>query len=415
MDARFWPWEEGEGEGSRDPPAFGDGAETQQPEPGLLPTRRLDASARAPEGKHRRGVPKVGVRVAKGSRGGSREYSNRLIPRAGLRRREPGGVRGGSKLSTPREAAGDAPQTRGIPPKWLQDAPASPGRPRGLHPPPPPPRGGNLKAQNQATVSRGRGVGGVGWWRTSRRGDPARPAGAETRRVPRGGVGEGWGGDSRESRAGHGPGWGGARARRSSRRTAPPPQPRRPRPGGGAPREGLPVVSPRAVPHRTPHTRPAGAARAEPSRALPSRAPPPRPGPARAAARRTLHSPEFLHVCGRGLRETKREGQQAGGVRPAAAPGGAGHSGHRAGAAAGRPAPLARRQSPARAPPAPVPGPRDSGEGGGAPGRGRVTGEPARAAALPATELRPPPGREEGAGPGRSRAGPEKGGPARPR
>lgn len=65
----------------------------------------------------------MGVRVAKGSRGGSREYSHRLIP--GLPRREPGVVHDGSKFSTRREAAGDTPQTRGIPPKWLQDAPAS--------------------------------------------------------------------------------------------------------------------------------------------------------------------------------------------------------------------------------------------------------------------------------------------------
>ena len=52
MDARFWPWEEGEGEGSRDPPDFGAGAETQQPEPGLLPTRRLgsDSGRKTQEG-----------------------------------------------------------------------------------------------------------------------------------------------------------------------------------------------------------------------------------------------------------------------------------------------------------------------------------------------------------------------------
>lgn len=82
-------------------------------------------------------------------------------------------------------------------------------------------------------------------------------------------------------------------------------------------------------------------------------APPPRPGP-RAAARKTLHSPEFLHVCGRGLRETKREGQQAGGVRSVAAPGGAGH---RAGT---------------------------GGRGGGAPPRGSLGGKPGpRAPSLP--------------------------------
>lgn len=51
-----------------------------------------NASAQTPEGKHRRGVPKVGVRVAKGSLRGSREYSNRLIP--GLPRRAVKGARG---------------------------------------------------------------------------------------------------------------------------------------------------------------------------------------------------------------------------------------------------------------------------------------------------------------------------------
>lgn len=72
-----------------------------------------NASAQTPEGKHRRGVPKVGVRVAKGSRRGSREYSHRLIP--GRPRREPGAAHDGSKFSTPREASGDTPGLAGFP------------------------------------------------------------------------------------------------------------------------------------------------------------------------------------------------------------------------------------------------------------------------------------------------------------
>lgn len=285
----------------------------------------------------------MGVRVAKGSPGGSREYSHRLIP--GLPRRAPGAVHDGSKFSTRRKAAGDTPRTRGIPPKWLQDEPASAGQPRGLHPPPPPPRGGNLKAQNQATVSWGRGG------RASRRGDPARTAGAEARR-----------GQSRVPGGARGP----------AQALAAHPLPRRhgcPGPGRGAPARGAThcLAALTHAPHGGTPARagPAEAARAprlRPGGALPpaSRAPPPRPGPASRGSE-TLHSPEFLHVCGRGLRETKREGQQAGGVRSAAAPGGAGHRGHgRArrrgasrGSVGGKPGP--RAPSPCPHPPAAVP------------------------------------------------------------
>lgn len=238
-------------------------------------------------------------------------------------------------------------------------------------------------------------------------------------RVRGGALGRGWGGQCRPSRC------------------TPPTAAAAPGPGQEAPaRAGLPIVSRRAHTHPTAVHRPApappkrpgprGCARAAPSAppTPPSRAPPLRPDLASRAARETLHSPEFLHVCGRGLRETKREGQQAGGVRSAAAPGGAGHSGHgrvrRQGAprgwVSGKPGPRAPNPCPLR----PRPGPRSPGLRG-APGRGRVTGEPAGAAALPGTELRPPggrggrPGDSGWHGPGRSRSRPKKGDPGRPR
>ncbi|XP_062946245.1 collagen alpha-1(II) chain-like [Cynocephalus volans] len=243
-----------------------------------------------------------------------------------------------------------------MPPKWLQDATAS-ATPEDSIPSPPPPRGGNLKAQNQATVSWGLG----GPVRNIRNGSPESPGGQATVQ----------GRAQRPAEAGVRPG------------------PQRRGPGEGTP-PGLPTVSLRA---HTPRTRtPARTAPPRRPGGAPSRHPPqrrhPRPGPPRAAARKTLHSPEFLHVCGRGLRETKREGQQAGG-RPAAAPGGAGPRGHRRARRRGAPAGLRLREARPRAPLAPTPssGRRDSV---GAPGRGRVTGEPARAAALPGTELHPP-------------------------
>lgn len=216
----------------------------------------------------------------------------------------------------------------------------------------------------------------------------------------------------------------------SHRRCCPGPGPRSPRARGAphclasrthAPHGCTPARASPAEAARAPWLRPGGALRAPPP---PSRAPPLRPDLASRAARETLHSPEFLHVCGRGLRETKREGQQAGGVRSAAAPGGAGHSGHgrvrRQGAprgwVSGKPGPRAPNPCPLR----PRPGPRSPGLRG-APGRGRVTGEPAGAAALPGTELRPPggrggrPGDSGWHGPGRSRSRPKKGDPGRPR
>lgn len=193
----------------------------------------------------------MGVRVAKGSPGGSREYSHRLIP--GLPRRAPGAVHDGSKFSTRREAAGDTPRTRGIPPKWLQDEPASAGQPRGLHPPPPPPRGGNLKAQNQATVSWGRRGGGK----------PARGPGANSGRGSPEGTVES---PRRRTRAGAGP-----------RGAPPPPSPRLPRPGPRSPRaRGYPLS--RGAHTRTPrrHTRPRRPRRGGPGpAAAPGWSPPP--------------------------------------------------------------------------------------------------------------------------------------------
>lgn len=233
------------------------------------------------------------------------------------------------------------------------------------------------------------------------------------------------GGGSRESGAVH---WGvGGPAQALAAHPLPPP-----RPGPRSPRaRGSPLS--RGAHTRTPrrHTGPRQPRRGGPGPvAAPGRSPPrrpperPHPDPApRAAAREPLHSPEFLHVCGRGLRETKREGQQAGGVRSAAAPGGAGHSGHgrarRRGAPRGSVGRKPGPRAPSPCPPAAVPETQ-----GGAPGRGRVTGEPARAAALPSTELRPPrgegrrgdrPGDSGWHSPGRSRSRPKRGDPARPR
>jgi hypothetical protein len=132
-------------------------------------------------------------------------------------------------------------------------------------------------------------------------------------------------------------------------------------------------------------TLPATPRRPDPKAALSgatSSAPRPTPAPANRGAE-ALHSPEFLHVCGRGLRETKQGGQQAGGVRSAAAPGGTGHSrARRRGTPCG-----SVRGKPGRALPRPVP-PAVTQWALWA--EARVTGEPARAAALPGTELRPP-------------------------
>lgn len=219
------------------------------------------------------------------------------------------------------------------------------GQPRGLHPPSPPPRGVNLKALNQATVSWG--VGGPAGAR-----DRCLTVGAETRRVL---------GDNRESGTGRAdhrgrPGPGGA----------PPPPAEAARPGRGAPRARSPM-SRRAHTHHTPHPSPGSPSAGAPRRcALPS--PSGAPTPTRPASRgsKTLHSPEFLHVCGRGLRETKREGQQARGVRSVAAPRGAGHRGHTRARRRGTPAWRVARSlgSPARAPPAPSPRPRSLGLSG---------------------------------------------------
>lgn len=73
-----------------------------------------NALAQTPEGKHRRAVPKVGVRVAQGSLGGSHEYANRLVPGGRGSRKGAGGARAGSKLApeaAAAAAAGDANQT----------------------------------------------------------------------------------------------------------------------------------------------------------------------------------------------------------------------------------------------------------------------------------------------------------------
>ena len=160
------------------------------------------------------------------------------------------------------------------------------------------------------------------WVRNSRAETPRVPGdNPESRAVP--------GGSRRPARARAGPALGGAPPPTAAVAPAPPRTPAR----------GSPLSS-RARPH-THHTqahRPGPAALTAdalghnsplPSPSLAPPSPTPAPG---APARRTLHSPEFLHVCGRGLRETKREGQQAGVVRSAAAPGGAGHRGHSGGA-----------------------------------------------------------------------------------
>lgn len=173
---------------------------------------------------------------------------------------------------------------------------------------------------------------------------------AETPRVP---------GDNPESRAGPGGSRRPARARAGpALGGAPPPTaavaPAPPR----TPARGSPLSSRARAHTRTTHrhTGP-GQPRWAAADPLPSPAPPsPTPAPG-APARRTLHSPEFLHVCGRGLRETKREGQQAGVVRSAAAPSGAGHRGHSSGAP-GRASVVGKSGSRAPSPhsPAAVPG-----------------------------------------------------------
>lgn len=237
--------------------------------------------------------------------------------------------------------------------------------------PHPPPRGVNLKSLEPGNCLR-RGGGARG------RRDPRVAAGAGARRVPGDHRGSGQGARAAEAA--------GPRLRTPCPAAAAPGGPRSP-PRGAPPARR--AHAPRAAPR--PAERRRRGRRGEAPRAARPPAPrapaPPRPGPP-AAARKTLHSPEFLHVCGRGLRETKREGQRAGGVRSAAAPGGAGHRGHRR---RGGRAPCAARSagSPARATPGPTAdfGPRDSV---GAPGSCRVTGEPSRATAPPRAQLRPP-------------------------
>lgn len=81
-----WPWG-----GGTDPTGRAGGAETRWPELGQLPTHAL---AQTPEGKHRRAVPKVGVRVAPGSLGGSHEYAKRLLAGGRGSRKGAGSARG---------------------------------------------------------------------------------------------------------------------------------------------------------------------------------------------------------------------------------------------------------------------------------------------------------------------------------
>lgn len=129
----------------------GGGQETlQAPRIFLKPSSQSWASVQLPEGRHRRGDPKVGVRVPKGSC----EYSNRLI--LGQPRRAPSGVLKAQSLAPggrPRETLPRRPL--GIPLKWLQDATAWPA---GRTPSPTPaPTRWKLKNSEQATVSWGMG------------------------------------------------------------------------------------------------------------------------------------------------------------------------------------------------------------------------------------------------------------------
>lgn len=62
----------------------------------------------------------MGVRMAEGSPGGSREYSYRLIP--GLPRRAPGAVHDGSKFST-RRPRGTLPALAGFPQNGSKTSP----------------------------------------------------------------------------------------------------------------------------------------------------------------------------------------------------------------------------------------------------------------------------------------------------
>lgn len=129
----------------------GGGQETlQAPRIFLKPSSQSWASVQLPEGRHRRGDPKVGVRVPKGSC----EYSNRLIP--GQPRRAPSGVLKAQSLAPggrPRETLPRRPL--GIPLKWLQDTTAWPA---GRTPSPAPaPTRWKLKNSEQAIVSWGMG------------------------------------------------------------------------------------------------------------------------------------------------------------------------------------------------------------------------------------------------------------------
>lgn len=237
------------------------------------------------------------------------------------------------------------------------------GQRRGLRPPSPTPspRGRNLKASNRATVR-------VAWGDCRRRrpachggsGNPEGPGGRSRMRVGRAGP-----------RRPPGPGG------------APPlPAAVAPVPLRGPPR-GRPVCSPRThAPRTAPRPAPAGAPRAPRGSAPAPPGPPPpaptRPGPRASRRAEGTHSPEFVHVCGRGLRETKE--RVSGRECARSPPGAAGHRGHR----------RARRRGTPRGSRGGKPGPCDpspyqrrSGDSVGARGSCRVTGEPRRAAALP--------------------------------
>lgn len=189
------------------------------------------------------------------------------------------------KFSTRREATGDGPQTplRGSP-KMAPKAISSAGSEHSI--PHPAPTRRKLESLEPGNCPLGVGPSGRGApGRNSRSGDPGGP------------------GRTIES-PGQGPAAGARRVRaRPALAGAPPPPP-----------AGLPRVLPRAHTHHTQAPRPGpglpggrgppGGLGQGPVPRPPQR-PLRRPGPA-SRARETLHSPEFLHVCGRGLRETKR-------------------------------------------------------------------------------------------------------------